>query len=323
MRVRISRLCSTAILAALATALIGAQTTPAAATTFRITRLVSDGSVHARTIDPSLVNPWGMSFSPTGPFWVSDNATGVSTLYNGAGGKIPLTVDIPPPATASGHGTPTGQVFNGSPGEFQVSAGGKTGASAFLFATEDGTISGWAPSVDFTHAINAVDRPNAVYKGLAIGSTGGADYIYAANFNSGSVEMYDSGFGLVKTFTDPTVAAGYAPFNVQTLGDTLYVTFAQQDAAKHDDVGGAGAGYVDAFSLDGVFERRIVSQGGAINSPWGLDIAPPASAISPAICWWAISAMAPSAPSTRSPGPSRANSWASTESPSCWATCRA
>jgi uncharacterized protein (TIGR03118 family) len=130
--------------------------------------------------------------------------------------------------------------------------------------------------VNFGSAITAVDNSGsgAVYKGLAIGSMGGQTYLYASNFNSGEVEMYNSSFGLVKTFTDPNVAAGYAPFNVQDLDGTLYVTFALQDMAKHDDVAGAGNGYVDAFSLDGTFERRIVSQGGEVNSPWGLDIAP-------------------------------------------------
>jgi uncharacterized protein (TIGR03118 family) len=166
-------------------------------------------------------------------------------------------------------------VFNGTASDFNVKSGGKTGQAAFIFASEDGTISGWAPSVDFHNAITAVPGSAAnVYKGLAIGSTGFGNFLYAANFRSGNVDVYNGSFGLASTFTDPTVAAGYAPFNVANLGGTLYVTFAKQNAAKHDDVAGPGNGYVDAFSLDGKFERRIVSQGGAINSPWGLALAP-------------------------------------------------
>lgn len=243
---------------------------------FNVTNLVSDGFVPAATIDPGLINPWGISYGPTGPFWVSDNNSGLSTLYNTAGAKQALTVAIPGGGGA-GAGAPTGQVFNGG-GGFDVSAGGKTGSSVFLFATEDGTISGWSPSVNGTVAINGVDNSaggaGAVYKGLAIGTNAGSTFLYAANFRSGNVEMYDSGFNLVKTFTDPGVAAGYAPFNVQNLGGSLYVTFALQNAAKHDDVAGPGNGYVDVFNLDGTFNRRLASMGGAINSPWGLDIAP-------------------------------------------------
>jgi uncharacterized protein (TIGR03118 family) len=257
--------------------LLALQAGSAQALEFNVANLVSDGSVAARTIDPSLINPWGISSGPTSPFWVADNNAGVSTLYDTAGTKLGLTVAIPPPAGQSGAGTPTGTVFNGG-GGFNVTAGGKTGSSLFLFATEDGTIAGWSPSVNGTNAVLAVDNSavgaGAVYKGLAIGTTGAGTFLYAANFRSGNVEMYNSSFGLVNSFTDPNVATGYAPFNVQTLGDTLYVTYALQNADKHDDVAGPGNGYVDAFSLDGTFERRIVSLGGQINSPWGLDIAP-------------------------------------------------
>jgi len=261
-------------IAAVGAGLLAIGAGSAQADEFRVQNLVSDGSVPAATIDPNLINPWGIASSPSGsPFWVSDNNAGVSTLYNTAGGKVPLTVAIPQWDGTPG-GSPDGVVFNGS-GGFNVSGGGKTGSSVFLFATEDGTIQGWAPSVNFTSTEIAVNNfPGAVYKGLAIGSTGGANFIYAANFRGGDVEMYNSSFGLVGTFTDPNVAAGYAPFNVQDLGGTLYVTYALQNGAKHDDVAGAGNGYVDAFSLDGTFERRIASLGGQINSPWGLAIAP-------------------------------------------------
>ena len=242
------------------------------------TNLVSDGAVPAATIDPNLVNPWGLTHSPTSPFWISDNGAGVSTLYNGAGTKVPLTVTIPPPTGSTGTAAPTGVVFNGNAGSFQVTSGGKTGTSAFIFSTEDGTISGWSPTVNGTQAILAADESGlgagAVYKGLAIASTAGGNFIYATDFRNGLVEQFDSSFNLVRSFTDAGVAPGFAPFGAQVLDGHLFVTYALQDAAKHDDVAGAGNGYVDIFNFDGTLFQRLVSQGGAVNSPWGLDIAP-------------------------------------------------
>jgi uncharacterized protein (TIGR03118 family) len=254
--------------------LFALQALPAHAQKFSVTNLVSDGSVPAVTIDPNLINPWGMSNAPSFPFWVSDNNAGVATLYDGTGAKNALTVNIPPPAGATGVGTPTGQVFNSTSG-FKVTKAGKTAPAFFLFATEDGTIAGWAPSVDGANAILAVDnsKTRAVYKGLAMGTTFRGTFLYATNFRIGDVEMYNDRFQLVKAFTDPTVPAGYAPFNVQNLGGTLYVTFAKQNHVKHDDVAGPGHGFVDAFNLNGSFNRRVVTRT-RLNSPWGLDIAP-------------------------------------------------
>jgi uncharacterized protein (TIGR03118 family) len=250
--------------------------------------LISDGAVPAQQhADPNLINPWGVAYSPTGPFWVSDNGSGVVTFYNGAGSKlslfggtVPQVTVATPPAQTPGTAAPDGQVFNGS-GGFNVSetVGGvtKSGSSAFIFATEDGTISGWSPGVDQSHSVLAVDNSKggtgAVYKGLAIATSGGQTALYAANFRSGQVEVYNSSFQLTKTFTDPTVPAGYAPFNVQVLGNKLYVTFALQDAAKHDDVAGLGHGFVDQFNLDGTGMVRVASTG-TLDSPWGLTIAP-------------------------------------------------
>jgi uncharacterized protein (TIGR03118 family) len=264
------------VLAATACALLGAA--PLKAQQFQVTNLVSNGAVPAVTTDPNLVNPWGLARSPTSPFWISDNGTGLSTLYSGAGTKIPLTVTVPPPTGSSSTSAPTGIVFNGNAGSFQVSSGGKTGTSAFIFSTEDGTISGWSPAVNGTQAILATDESNlgagAVYKGLAIGSNAGSNFIYASDFRNGLVEQFDSSFNLVRAFTDAGVAPGYAPFGIQVLGGKLYVTYALQNAERHDDVAGAGNGYVDVFGLDGTFLQRLVSQGGEVNSPWGLDIAP-------------------------------------------------
>ncbi len=257
--------------------LIGMGAQPACAAGYLITNLVSDGSVPAVTTDPNLINPWGISAGPTSPFWISDNGTGVSTLYNGDGTKVALTVAIAP-ATGGSSSAPTGQVFNPSTTDFHVTNGTTSGQAVFIFATEDGTISGWAPSVDFTHSLLAIDNSTtglgAVYKGLALGNDGTSASLYAADFRNGLIDQYNSSFGLVRAFTDPTVAAGYAPFNTQVLDGHLFVTYALQDADKKDDVAGAGHGYVDEFNLDGSFNRRIVSLGGQINSPWGLDIAP-------------------------------------------------
>ena len=264
------------MLAGAACGMLALLALPAHSQNYTVTNLVSDGFVPAVTTDPSLINPWGISYAPGGnPFWISNNGSGTSTLYDGAGNKIPLTVTIPLPAGATGTSAPTGQVFNIAPHVFQVTSGGKTRVPFFIFDTEDGTISGWAPSISPTTAILAVDNSGegAVYKGLAIASLNGHYYLYAANFRAGDVEMFSGKFHLIKTFRDPNVPADYAPFNVQNLGGTLYVTFAKQDSTKHDDVAGPGHGFVDAFTLDGVLIRRLVSHG-PLNSPWGLAIAP-------------------------------------------------
>jgi uncharacterized protein (TIGR03118 family) len=256
------------------------------AAVFAEDNLVSDGFVPADHTDPNLINPWGMSYPPGGPFWVSDNNSGVTTIYNGAGvklslfgGLVPQVTIATPPGQAAGTGTPTGQVHNDAGTGFNVTSGGVTGPSAFIFATEDGTISGWAPSVSHGNSILAVDNSNggtgAVYKGLAIAQNDGHGQarLYAANFRAGTVEVYDNSFAPKGTITDPAVPAGYAPFNVQVLNGKLYVTFALQDDAKHDDVAGAGLGFVDVFNLDGTGMKRLISNG-VLNSPWGIDIAP-------------------------------------------------
>ena len=255
---------------------------------YRETRLVSDLPGVAMFQDRNLVNAWGLSHSPTSPWWVSDNGTGVSTLYKGDGTAVPLVVTIPTPPGGMPPATPTGNVFNDAssthPDEFVVSANGKSGPSLFMFATEDGTISGWSPQVDGTHAILKVDRSavgeGAVYKGLATGQSHGQDFIYAANFRFGTVEMFDAQFHLVRSFTDRKLASDcpmpgqcYAPFGIQNIEGRLYVTYALQDKDKHDDVAGAGNGFVDVFNTDGVLLRRLEAHG-TLDSPWGLALAP-------------------------------------------------
>ena len=251
------------------------------ATAYAQTNLVSDGFVPAANTDPNLINPWGVSYGPTGPFWVSDNGTGVTTIYDGTGqavtvaGHTAITIAAPPGQDSPS--APTGQVFNGTGAGFEISANGHTAPSVFLFATEDGTISGWNPAVDSGSSVLAVDDTmvggGAVFKGLAIGTTDKMTFLYAADFRNGTVDMFDDKFNQVNSFTDPNLPKGYAPFNVQVLDNDLYVTFAEQDPAKHDDVSGPGHGFVDKFDLNGNLLDRVATRG-VLNSPWGLDIAP-------------------------------------------------
>ena len=186
-------------------------------------------------------------------------------------------MNIPSPSDPTGGGTPTGIVSNGT-SDFVVSQGGKSGASAFIFATEDGTIAGWNPGVD-PNAVLAVDNSGsgAVYKGLAMGSSGGKNYIYATNFNSGKVDVFDTNFAphtfSEHQFTDHHLPAGFAPFGIQNINGMIFVTYAKQDAAKHDDVPGRGLGFVDVFSTSGDLMGRVASRG-PLNAPWGLAVAP-------------------------------------------------
>ena len=246
---------------------------------YQQTNLVSDLTGLAQFTDSNLVNSWGLVHGPITPWWVADNGTGVSTLYTGQGVKVPLTVTIPVPkgSPAGTTAAPTGVIFNGN-GGFNVSENGTSFSSLFIFDTEDGTISGWNPNfVDRTHAIRAVDRSNvgkgAVYKGLAIGSNASGTFIFATNFRFGTVEMFDSNFKLVRSFTDHRLPQSYAPFGIQNIGGDLYVTFAKQDAKKHDDVAGPGHGFVDVFDTNGNLIRRLIARG-SLNSPWGLALAP-------------------------------------------------
>ncbi len=223
--------------------------------------LVSDLPGVAAFTDPDLVNPWGISFSPMSPFWVSDNGTGLSTLYNASGVKQGLVVTIPPPGGAA----PTGQVFNNTP-DF--------GGAHFIFATEGGTIASWSGG---TSAVQQVpNTTDAVYKGLALANNGSGNFLYATDFHNNAIKVWDGNFAkatLPGSFTDPNLPAGYAPFNIQSSGGMLYVTYAVQDAAKHDDVAGAGNGILDVFDTNGNFVQRLVSNG-VLNSPWGLTFAP-------------------------------------------------
>jgi uncharacterized protein (TIGR03118 family) len=255
-----------------------------AETNYRQINLVSDISGIAQVQDTNLVNAWGISFHPTFPFWVSDNGTGVTTLYSvtndasgiphasatpsvaiGIAGTGPAVVSIP------GAGNVTGQVANNS-AEFN--------GDIFLFVSEDGTISGWRPGIG-PAAETLATRTNAIYKGVTLATVGTNTVLLAANFHEGTLDVYDGNSQLLGQFTDQRAPAGYAPFNVQNLNGVIFVTFAKQDAAKRDDVAGRGRGLIDTFDIStGNFHRFAAGKaaGGNVremNSPWGLAIAPP------------------------------------------------
>lgn len=238
--------------------------------------LVSDGATLADHIDINLVNAWGIAFNPNTFVWIADNGTGVATLYDGAGLPQSLVVTIPPPLNGTGPSTPTGIVFNSS-SDFVVTKGVVSSASVFIFATEDGTISGWAPSVDAKNAILMVDNSaSAVYKGLVIAANGTAHFLYATDFHNAKIDVFDASFNNVTrsgSFSDPDIPDGFAPFGIRNIDGDIYVTYARQDIHKHDDVKGRGLGFVNVFDPDGNLIRRVASRG-KLNAPWGLAVAP-------------------------------------------------
>jgi uncharacterized protein (TIGR03118 family) len=251
--------------------------------------LVSDLQGAAITTDLRLKNPWGIAFSSSGPFWISDNATGVATVYTGQAtpfpnSQTPLKVTVPPPTGSTATSAPTGIVFNGTK-NFVVSSGGKSGPAVFIFATEDGTISGWNPNVNGGAAILKVDNSasGAVYKGLAMFTSNSGNFLYATDFHNNAVTMFDSNFNLVTSFTDTSLPAGFAPFGIANIHGLLYVTFAMQKAPEnHDDQAGFGNGFVDVFSPGGGLIRQFAA-GGPLNSPWGLAFASDFGAFSNAL----------------------------------------
>ena len=239
-----------------ATSALSLLLVPAAlsANSYTQTNLVSSVTGLAANTDANLVNPWGMAFAPTGPFWTSNQATGTSTLYDGAGNKIPLTVSIP------GVGGPTGQVFNNTSG---------FGGSHFIFDTMGGTLAAWSGG---TSAVTVASTPGAVYTGLALASSGGSDYLYAADSVGGKINVFNSSFkavSLAGSFTDPHAMSGYTPFNIQLVGSNLFVMYAKLNPDGSSQPGG----YVDEFNTNGTFISRYAS-GGTLNAPWGIALAP-------------------------------------------------
>jgi uncharacterized protein (TIGR03118 family) len=238
---------------------------------FKQTNLTSDTPGLAANTDPELVNPWGIAFFPGQTFWIADNNSGFSTLYNPQGMNAG-SFQVPAPVGDANPATPTGIVANVASTGFNVN--GKP--ALFIFDSEDGTVSAWNGSDPITTVVDN-SKAGAVYKGLALvnlGQTG--TFLLAANFNSGNVDVFDSSFNpthLTGTLVDPQLPAGYAPFGIHVLNQELFITYALQDQAKHDPVHQAGAGYVDIFNLNGGFSQRLVSQGN-LNAPWGVVIPP-------------------------------------------------
>jgi uncharacterized protein (TIGR03118 family) len=287
----ISRLCTISIFTIAA---VFSFSTLGMAQAYQQTNLVSDISGLAPTPDSHLLNPWGLIASSTSPWWVSDNNGGVSTLYNGnTGAIVPLVVNIPPlDANRNGTGTPTGVVFSGASG-FTFTANGTTAASVFTFVTEGGTIVAWGPGInpnDAPHdafvvvdnSANPTAATGAVYKGATIAqmATNGPFFLYVANIRSGRIEVYDTNFHAVSlrgeeddhAFRDEEIPDGFAPFNVQEVNGNLYVTYAKQNASKHDDFDFPGFGYVDKFSPKGKLLQRL-KHGPWLNAPWGVALA--------------------------------------------------
>ena len=232
---------------------------------YTVTPLVSDQLGAAPVHDTNLVNAWGLAASATSPWWVANNGTSTSTLYNGNTGQpVPLVVSV---GVDSG---PTGVVFNGGSG-FVVTSGSSSAPARFIFDSEDGLIRGWNPGVDPTNAVvaPATADPDAIYKGLAI--AGGM--LYASDFHNGVVDVFDGSWNLVNQFTDPGLPSGYAPFGIQAIGSRIFVSFAKQDADAEDEIAGQGLGFVDAFDTAGNLVARV-AQHGQLNAPWGLALAP-------------------------------------------------
>src|SRR5258706_9365743 len=237
--------------------------------------LVSDGFVPADHTNTGVVNAWGLVSGPTTPWWIVDNGSGKSTVYRVNTGAFPLTVTIP--GVEGNQGNPTGIVFNGGSG-FVVNNGAGTSPAVFIFDSEDGTISAFRGAPVVTVVPNAqAPAHGAIYKGLAIDSATAGSRLYAADFHNGKVDIFDSSFHAVTSagaFTDPSLPAGFAPFGIQNIGGTIYVTYALQDEDKEDEVAGPGLGFIDAFDTFGNFILRAASMG-ELNAPCGLALAPP------------------------------------------------
>ena len=248
---------------------------PPIQSSFTATALVSDGAVPAAHTDVNLKNPWGVAFNPKGFAWVADNGTNVATLYDGNG--VPQSLIVTIPAGKNGSASPTGIVFNGTQ-SFTVTENGKSGTAAFIFAGEGGTITAWAPAVAPTSAFVMYDdgTGGAVYKGLALAAMNNSSFLYATDFHNNKIDVFNTAFTKVAmpgAFSDPAIPAGFAPFGIQAIGANLFVTYAMQDAAKHDDVAGTGLGMVDMYDTAGNLKQRFAT-GSPLNAPWGVAQAP-------------------------------------------------
>ncbi|HEY6765787.1 MAG TPA: TIGR03118 family protein [Candidatus Sulfotelmatobacter sp.] len=241
---------------------------------YQRTDLTTDSSSvsSAPNIDPNLVNAWGLSRSTASPWWISDNGTGLSTLYDGTGAIQSLVVTIPPPKGVKGTSAPTGTVYNYTT-SFEVTPGAP---AIFIFVTEDGTIAGWSPAVDLNNAVIKVNAPDrAIYKGCAIATTANGPRLYAANFKTGNLEVYDGNFNRVNSEEHfrATLPPNYVPFNVQNVGGSLVVAYAQRDPGSKDENQGPGLGFVVVYDLTGKVLLKV-QHGQFLNAPWGIALAP-------------------------------------------------
>jgi uncharacterized protein (TIGR03118 family) len=282
----------TALVAAGAVAVPVANSLGDGTNEFTQTNLISDIPGVARITDPNLVNPWGQATIGGSPLWVADNGSDVSTLYTGDLKQPDGSLSIPTPAPAGAPlvvniagGAPTGTVGNttGSTTDFLVHTSTGTAPANFIFASENGFITAWSRTVSGTDAqIVGSGAARAVYKGLALATVGPSNYLYATDFRHARIDVFDGDFNRIrfpsgpfarKAFVDPNLPDGFAPFGIQLINNALYVSYAKQDAHRHDDVAGPGNGFVDVFSTSGAMQRRLIS-GGDLNSPWGLVLAP-------------------------------------------------
>lgn len=244
---------------------------------YRQTNFVSDWPGVGLIQDPLLVNPWGVTVRGTSPFWVANNGTSTSTLYRGDVGGTPIVKNPGLAGITIPGGLPTGAVGN-STTDFVVTSGPASGAANFLFSSITGNISGWnanVPAAGSTQAVIMASHPGHVYTGLAIGNNG-ANLLYAADFANNHIDVFNATFGLTTVpggFVDATIPAGFHPFNIQNLGGSLYVTYAKVGADGKDEEG-VGNGFVRKFNTNGVRDLAFAINNGALNSPWGLAIAP-------------------------------------------------
>jgi len=245
---------------------------------YAVHNLVSNGVVESDHVDPNMVDTWGVSFNPAGLVWVTNNRSGTSTLYDGLGVPNALVVNVPK-ASGSGVGSPTGIVFSGT-GDYVVGNGATSGPSRFIFASEDGLISGWAPNVDLHNAIGAAHTPGAVYLGLAVADSSTGSRLYATDYRNGRVDMFDSAFAklsMAGAFVDPKLPKGMVPFGIQALSNQLYVTYIRAGDYKTDisslRTGEGVDSVVSVFDSEGRFLRRAVT-GDVLRQPWGLAVAP-------------------------------------------------
>jgi uncharacterized protein (TIGR03118 family) len=247
--------------------------------------LAADRSGLSAVTDPNLVNPMGLQGSPSSNFWVANNATGTVTVYQRNGTPVPesepLVVTLPVPATLpeGSSAQATGISYNAGSG-LQITSGDLRASARYVIVTREGTILGYNPDVDPSRALIAVDNSasGAVYRGLSVVPFASGSRVYATNFNSGKVEVFDANFAPATdldpaAFEDLELPAGYAPFGIQRIDRLLFVSYAEQDSERRDPVTGLGKGYIDAFALDGEFVRRIASEG-QLNAPWGMTLAP-------------------------------------------------